>query len=462
MRGEAEGNVVAISDKQIARQVARGLLAAEGRERDGTDPAELAALIDRLANRLGSGALCRLMPQESHIPERAMRPVPALAPLTGAGWDPERQRPVRLLPRPEPIEAMAQVPDDPPFFFRWRRLEHRVRRADGPERICGEWWRDAAAAEALRDYYRVEDEAGRRFWLYPLGALPARRGALVPARVLRMTAYAELQVTTNFSFLRGASHPAELVLQAQTLGHGAIAIADRNTLAGVVRAHAAAKELGFPPRHRLPPRLTDAPSLLCYPDRPRRLWPALPPADARQAPRREGRVRSRLWRCRRACRRAGGDRAAAGAAGGGLCRFLKRIAADFGDRAYVAGQHLYRGDDAQRLHRLAASRGARRRAARRHQRRALSQAPSGVAAGRRHLHPPGLHHRRGRLPPSANAERHLKSADEMERLFRDHPDAVARTLEIVERCRFTLDELRYQYPDETGAEACRRRRSSSA
>jgi protein ImuB len=170
--GEGErtkGKVVAFPDKQIARQMARGLLAAEGREGDGTDPAELAALIDRLANRLGSDALYRLMPQESHIPERATRPVPALAPPTGAGWDPERQRPVRLLPRPEPIEAMAQVPDDPPFFFRWRRLEHRVRRADGPERICGEWWRGAGAAEALRDYYRVEDEAGRRFWLYRSG-----------------------------------------------------------------------------------------------------------------------------------------------------------------------------------------------------------------------------------------------------------------------------------------------------
>jgi protein ImuB len=145
------------------------MLAAEGRERDGTDPAELAALIDRLANRLGSGALCRLMPQESHIPERAARPAPVLAPMAGAGWDRERLRPVRLLLRPEPIEAMAPVPDDPPVFFRWRRREHRVRRADGPERICGEWWRNATAAEELRDYYRVEDEAGRRFWLYRAG-----------------------------------------------------------------------------------------------------------------------------------------------------------------------------------------------------------------------------------------------------------------------------------------------------
>ena len=168
---EARGNVLPFLESQkTARQVARGMLAAEGRERDGTDPAELAALIDRLANRLGSAALCRLMPQESHLPERVARPAPVLAPMARAGWDPERLRPVRLLPRPEPIEAVAPVPDDPPLFFRWRRRQHRVRRADGPERICGEWWRSAAAAaEELRDYYHVEDEAGRRFWLFRAG-----------------------------------------------------------------------------------------------------------------------------------------------------------------------------------------------------------------------------------------------------------------------------------------------------
>ena len=166
---QAKGNIIPFPEtRQIAHQVARGLLAAEGRERDGTDPAELAALIDRLANRLGPEALYRLAPQESHIPERAARPAPVLAPLTGS-WDPERRRPVRLLPRPEPIVAIALLPDDPPSVFHWRRVEHRVRRADGPERICGEWWRGAEEAEELRDYYSVEDEAGRRFWLYRAG-----------------------------------------------------------------------------------------------------------------------------------------------------------------------------------------------------------------------------------------------------------------------------------------------------
>jgi len=75
-------------------------------------------------------------------------------------------RPVRLFPRPEPVEAMAPVPDDPPLWFRWRHIGHRVRRADGPERIAGEWWREESPP---RDYYRVEDEEGRRFWLYRCG-----------------------------------------------------------------------------------------------------------------------------------------------------------------------------------------------------------------------------------------------------------------------------------------------------
>ena len=116
---------------------------------------------------------------------------------------------------------------------------------------------------------------------------------LVSARRVRvmslaMPRYAELEVTTNFSFLRGGSHPEELVATAKALGLEAIAVTDRNTLAGVVRAHLAAKEVGikFIVGARLD--LKDAPSLLAYPTRPRRLRPALPAAHARPAPRREG------------------------------------------------------------------------------------------------------------------------------------------------------------------------------
>jgi protein ImuB len=151
--------------KTVARQLARVLLAVEGEDRDGVDAAELAILVDRLANRLGPGSVGVLAPHESHVPERAQRFAPLFVPAKSA-WRSDRPRPVRLLRRPEPIEAVALVPDDPPTRFRWRRLQHRVRRADGPERICGEWWRGDEEAAALRDYYRVEDEAGRRFWLY--------------------------------------------------------------------------------------------------------------------------------------------------------------------------------------------------------------------------------------------------------------------------------------------------------
>ena len=140
------------------------------------DGADLAALIDRLVNRLGMRALARPVRRESHIPERAVRFVAPLAePQTPARWNALQQRPIRLLPRPEPIEAMAPIPDDPPRLFRWRQRAHRVRHADGPERIAPEWWRQdgktgsGASEPESRDYYRVEDEAGQRFWLYRAG-----------------------------------------------------------------------------------------------------------------------------------------------------------------------------------------------------------------------------------------------------------------------------------------------------
>ena len=80
-------------------------------------------------------------------------------------------RPIRLFDPPEPVEAFWLLPDDPPFRFMWRRRRHRVMRADGPERIAEEWWRPGASGEvdAIRDYYRVEDEEGRRFWLFRAG-----------------------------------------------------------------------------------------------------------------------------------------------------------------------------------------------------------------------------------------------------------------------------------------------------
>jgi protein ImuB len=89
---------------------------------------------------------------------------------------------VRLLRRPEPIETMAPVPDDPPILFRWRGVVHRVRAASGPERIAAEWWRRARdetrkEADFVRDYYRVEDSAGARFWLFRTGRHAGAPGA---------------------------------------------------------------------------------------------------------------------------------------------------------------------------------------------------------------------------------------------------------------------------------------------
>jgi len=140
------------------------------------DSADLAAVVDRLANRLGMRALARPVLRESHIPARAVRFVAPLAePQTPTRWNALQLRPVRLLPRPEPIEATAPIPDDPPLLFRWRQRAHRVRHADGPERIAPEWWRrdspigSCASAPESRDYYRVEDEEGQRFWLYRAG-----------------------------------------------------------------------------------------------------------------------------------------------------------------------------------------------------------------------------------------------------------------------------------------------------
>src|SRR5206468_6237456 len=104
----------------------------------------------------------------SHVPERAQSLLPLFAD-TDSGRAPPTQptarppRPVRLLARPEPVEAVHLVPDDPPRQFRWRGTTHQVRRAEGPERIAGEWWRDDART---RDYYRVEDAEGQRFWLF--------------------------------------------------------------------------------------------------------------------------------------------------------------------------------------------------------------------------------------------------------------------------------------------------------
>ena len=133
------------------------------------DPAaDVAMLVDRLSNRLGAKRVWRAAPVESDVPERSVRRVPAVAPPGGKAW-PAWPRPTRLLHPPQPVEMMSVLPDHPPLAFTWRRHRHRVRRADGPERVTGEWWQRDAEIGAVRDYWQVEDEGGRRFWLYRRG-----------------------------------------------------------------------------------------------------------------------------------------------------------------------------------------------------------------------------------------------------------------------------------------------------
>jgi protein ImuB len=112
---------------------------------------------------------CSGGPVESDVPERSVHRVPALAPAKGESWPANLPRPARLLVPPEPIETMALLPDYPPVQFVWRHVRRRIARADGPERIFGEWWRNDAEANAVRDYFQVEDEAGERFWLFRCG-----------------------------------------------------------------------------------------------------------------------------------------------------------------------------------------------------------------------------------------------------------------------------------------------------
>jgi len=264
--------------------------------------------------------------------------------------------------------------------------------------------------------------------------------------------YAELQATSNFTFLRGGSHPDELVRQAALLGLAAIAIADRNSLAGIVRAHQAAKEAGIRLVVGVRLDLRDGTSLLAYPeDRAAygRLTTLLT-LGKRRAPKGECHL----------------DYADVVAHGEGLIVVLlppdnadrvslaahravaARIAADFTGRAYLAAQHLYRGDDMRRLARLA---GIARKTG-------LKLLATGDV----------LYHTPERRPLqdvltcirehctiatagfrlTANAERHLKPAAEVARLFRGHENALTAGLEIVRRCRFSLDELRYEYPEE--------------
>jgi len=138
------------------------------------DNDELAALIDRIAARIGGKRVVVHLPQDTHIPERAVLAAPAqhhLAAAVQAAWPARIEsepplRPLRLFDKPEPIKVpFATVPDGPPHQFTWRRVTHAVVRVEGPERIAMEWWQQNGAA-LTRDYFRIEDAKGLRFWIF--------------------------------------------------------------------------------------------------------------------------------------------------------------------------------------------------------------------------------------------------------------------------------------------------------
>lgn len=159
---------LSVLETQTLKPAQRGL---EGDRPDGED---FSRLIDRLTARLGPEAVLSFEPLGSHIPERAARMVPATmkAFRPAHDWpdlDPDDPplRPLQMFEPPQPVDTLAEVPDGSPLRFRWRRVLHEVVLAEGPERIGGEWWR--APDQKTRDYYRVEDREGRRFWLFRQG-----------------------------------------------------------------------------------------------------------------------------------------------------------------------------------------------------------------------------------------------------------------------------------------------------
>lgn len=136
---------------------------------------ELPRLIDRLSARFGARAVKRPALRASHIPERAETAVPALHARDSETIPMPRERPIRLLCVPEEVCVLYAVPEGPPVQFVWRRQTHRVVRYAGPERIAPEWWHDRPGTR-LRDYFKIEDQNGKRLWLYREGLHEDGRG----------------------------------------------------------------------------------------------------------------------------------------------------------------------------------------------------------------------------------------------------------------------------------------------
>ncbi|MGQ8335251.1 error-prone DNA polymerase [Sunxiuqinia sp. A32] len=270
--------------------------------------------------------------------------------------------------------------------------------------------------------------------------------------------YVELQVTSNFSFLRGGAHPEELVEQAESMGYKAIAITDRNSLAGIVRAHVAArgKSVRFIPACRLD--LLDGPSLLAFPT-------SMSAYANLSALLSEGNLRAEKGKCH-----LYKDDVYKHASGikflvipppklqpnfnfqDEFIQALKEYKEALGNYLYLAASFSYQGDDQKRLFRLS-------------QLAKQMQIPL-VATNDVHYHTRERRELQDALTCirekctihtagfklHQNAERHLKSIEEMYRLFRQYPEAIHNALQLADSCQFSLDELKYLYPEEITSE----------
>lgn len=168
---------LSISSAQLLKEAEPGFLSA--------DPRPVTDLVDRLGARLGISSVLQSVVADTHLPERAEILLPAsrstdqgtlpetVEPLSGLENTPAQNtlpptRPLRLFAHPEPVETIAQIPDGPPIRFRWRRVLHEISHAEGPERIADEWWA-RTDIRMTRDYYRIEDHQGHRFWMFREG-----------------------------------------------------------------------------------------------------------------------------------------------------------------------------------------------------------------------------------------------------------------------------------------------------
>ena len=267
-----------------------------------------------------------------------------------------------------------------------------------------------------------------------------------------MITYAELQVTSNYSFLMGASHPDELVSQAATLGHSAIAITDRNTLAGVVRTHIAAKRSGIKLIVGVRLDLKDAPSLLCLPTNRAaygRLCQLLT----------LGKLRAKKGACELFLKDLLEGKEFASGKGQIIIivppntppdqsfrDYVFKLKNKFKKNLYLSVKYKYNGNDSQYIKILSqlannlfvptvAVNDVNAHVPERH----ILQDVLTCIRKRCTIHEAGFHLQK-------NAERHLKSPEEMSRIFADYPEAISNTQKIVEKCKFNLDELRYEYP----------------